>query len=80
MQEVNHSSTGILCSVTKLDFAQVLSHSIITDKRMIAITLIMKVKGSSFLFTICIKEGRIKVRNNGLWHLEQVFLIRVISE
>ena len=32
LQEVNHSSAGILGSITKLDFYQIPRHSIITDK------------------------------------------------
>ena len=66
--------TGILCSITKLDFDQIPGHSIITDKRMVAITLIMEVKSSAFLFTICIKESGIKIQNNSLWQLYTVNL------
>ena len=72
LQEVNHSSAGILCSITKLDFYQIPSHSIITDKWMVSIAPIMKVKGSAFLFTVCIKKSGIQIQNNSLWHLNTV--------
>ena len=64
--------TGILCSITKLDFDQIPGHSIITDKRVVAIALIMKVKGSAFLSAVCIKKSRIQIQNNSLWQLYTV--------
>ena len=64
--------TGILCSITKLDFDQIPGHSIITDKRMVAITLIMEVEGSAFLSAVCIKKSGIQIQNNSLWHLNTV--------
>ena len=64
--------TGILCSITKLDFDQIPGHSIITDKWMIAIALIMKVKGSAFLAAVCIKERGIQIQNNSLRQLDAV--------
>ena len=44
-------------------------HSIITDKWMITIALIVKVKGSAFLPAVCIKKSGIQIQNNSLWHL-----------
>ena len=72
LQEVNHSGTGILGSITKLDFYQISGHSIITDKWMVSIALIMKVKGSAFLFAVCIKKSGIQIQNNSLWHLNTI--------
>ena len=69
---VEHFGTEILSSITKLYFYQVSGHSIITDKWMITIALIMKVKGSAFLFAVCIKESGIQIQNNSLWHLNTV--------
>ena len=72
LKEAGHSGTGILCSVTKLDFYQIPGHSIITDKWMIPMALIMKVKGSAFLSTVRIKKSGIQIQNNSLWHLDTV--------
>ena len=58
--------------ITKLYFYQVSGHSIITDKWMITIALIMKVKGSAFLSAVCIKEGGIQIQDNSRWHLNAV--------
>ena len=46
--------------------------SIITDKWMIAIALIMKVKGSAFLSAVCIKKSGIQIQNHSLWHLNAI--------
>ena len=72
LQEINHSSAGILCSITKLDFYQIPGQSIITDKRMVSIALIVKVKGAAFLFTVCVKKSGIQIQNDSLWHLNTV--------
>ena len=69
-QEFNYSGTGILCSITKLDFYQIPCHSIITYKWMKAIALIMEVEGSAFLYAICIRESGIRIRNNSLRYLD----------
>ena len=61
LQKINHSGTGILCSITKLDFYQIPGHSIITDKWMITMALIMKVKGSAFLSAVRIKKSGIQI-------------------
>lgn len=60
--------------ITKLYFYQVSGHSIITDKWMITIALIVKVKvkGSAFLSAVCIKKSGIQIKNNSLWHLNTV--------
>ena len=42
------------------------------NKRMVSIALIMKVKGSAFLFTVCIKKSGIQIQNDSLWHLNTV--------
>ena len=34
--------------------------------------LIVKVKGSAFLFAVCIKKSGIQIQNNSLWHLNAV--------
>ena len=36
------------------------------------IALIMKVKGSAFLFAVCIKKSGIQIQDNSLWHLNTV--------
>lgn len=72
LQEVNHSGRGILGSITKLDFYQVSGNSILTDKWMVSIALIMKVKGSALLFAVCIKKSGIQIQNNSLWHLNTI--------
>ena len=69
----NYFGAEILCSITKPDFCQIPGHSIITDKRMVSIALIMKVKGSAFLSVVCIKKCGIQIqKNNSLWHLNTV--------
>ena len=72
LQKINYSGAGILCSITQLDLYQIPGHSIITDKWMITIALIVKVKGSAFLFTVCIKKSGIQIQNDSLWHLNTV--------
>ena len=74
LQKINYSGTGILCSITQLDLYQIPGHSIITDKWMITIALIVKVKvkGSAFLSAVCIKKSGIQIKNNSLWHLNTV--------
>ena len=39
---------------------------------MVSIALIMKVKGSAFLFAVCIKKSGIQIQNNSLWHLNTI--------
>ena len=72
LQKINYSGAGILCSITQLDLYQIPGHSIITDKWMITIALIVKVKGSAFLPAVCIKKSGIQIQNNSLWHLNTV--------
>ena len=60
------------------DFYQIPGHSIITDKWMITIALIVKVKGSAFLSAVCIKKSGIQIQNNSLWHLNTKFSSEVL--
>ena len=53
-------------------FYQITSDSVITDERMVAITLIMEVKCPAFLFAVCCEERGIQIQDDGLRHLDAV--------
>ena len=59
--DVYKRQVGILCSITQLDFYQIPGHSIITDKWMITIALIVKVKGSAFLSAVSVSYTHLDV-------------------
>mgnify|MGYP000001916165 FL=1 len=72
LQEIGYTGTGISRSITELDFYQITSDSVITDERMVAITLIMEVKCPAFLFAVCCEERGIQIQDHGLRHLDAV--------
>ena len=72
LQEIGYTGTGISRSITELDFYQITSDSVITNERMVAITLLMEVKCPAFLFAVCYEERGIQIQDHGLGHLDAV--------
>ena len=61
LQEIGYTGTGISRSITELAFYQITSDSVITNERMVTITLIMEVKCPAFLFAVCCEERGIQI-------------------
>ena len=59
-------------SITELDFYQITSDSVITNERMVAITLIMEVKCPAFLFAVCCEERGIQIQDHCLRNMDAV--------
>ena len=61
LQKVHNSCAWILSPIAKLNFNQISCESIIANKRIVTVTLMVEVKCSAFLFAIGIKKCWVQI-------------------